>query len=76
VHIPTILLHVPPARQHGGLDTGTSTWCPARAGPTSTRDPLIVAAVPGVLVAVAALARVAPAIRAAPVDPVIARRSE
>jgi predicted permease len=43
---------------------------------TSARDPLIFIAVPAVLVAVAALASMAPAIRAARVDPVIALRSE
>jgi ABC-type antimicrobial peptide transport system permease subunit len=43
---------------------------------TSERDPLIFTAVPGALVAVAALASVAPALRAARVDPVIALRSE
>jgi putative ABC transport system permease protein len=43
---------------------------------TSERDPLIFAVVPAVLVAVAALASMAPAIRASRVDPVIALRTE
>jgi ABC-type lipoprotein release transport system permease subunit len=43
---------------------------------TSARDPLIFIAVPAVLVTVAALASMAPAIRAARVDPVIALRTE
>jgi ABC-type antimicrobial peptide transport system permease subunit len=43
---------------------------------TSERDPLIFVAVPGLLVVVAALASMAPAIRAARVDPVIALRTE
>src|SRR5262249_20905544 len=41
---------------------------------TSVRDPLIFAAVPAALLAVAALASMAPAIRAARVDPVVALR--
>ena len=43
---------------------------------TSERDPLIFAAVPAALLAVAALASMAPALRAARVDPVVALRSE
>jgi putative ABC transport system permease protein len=43
---------------------------------TSQRDPVIFAAVPAILVAVAALASMAPAIRAARVDPVVALRTE
>jgi putative ABC transport system permease protein len=43
---------------------------------TSERDPVIFVAVPAVLVAVAACASMAPAIRAARVDPVIALRAE
>ena len=43
---------------------------------TSERDPVIFIAVPAVLVAVAALASMAPAMRAARVDPVIALRTE
>jgi predicted permease len=43
---------------------------------TSDRDPLIFVAVPALLVAVAALASMAPAIRASRVDPVIALRTE
>jgi putative ABC transport system permease protein len=43
---------------------------------TTERDPLIFGGVPAVLLAVAALASIAPAIRAARVDPVIALRSE
>ena len=43
---------------------------------TSERDPLIFVAVPAVLVTVAALASMAPAIRAARVDPVVALRTE
>ena len=43
---------------------------------TSARDPLIFIAVPAALVAVAALASMAPAIRAARVDPVVALRAE
>jgi putative ABC transport system permease protein len=43
---------------------------------TSERDPLVFLAVPGALVVVAALASMAPAIRAARVDPVDALRTE
>jgi len=43
---------------------------------TSERDPLIFAAVPFVLILVAALASMVPAIRAARVDPVVALRTE
>jgi len=43
---------------------------------TSERDPLIFVAVPAVLVTVAALASMAPALRAARVDPVVALRTE
>jgi ABC-type antimicrobial peptide transport system permease subunit len=43
---------------------------------TSARDPLIFAAVPALLVGVAALASVAPALRASRVDPAIALRAD
>jgi ABC-type lipoprotein release transport system permease subunit len=43
---------------------------------TSERDPLIFVGVPALLVAAAALASTAPAIRAARVDPVIALRTD
>jgi ABC-type antimicrobial peptide transport system permease subunit len=43
---------------------------------TSPRDPLIFVAVPAVLLVVAALASMAPAIRAARVDPAVALRTE
>jgi predicted permease len=43
---------------------------------TSERDPLIFAAVPAALLAVAACASMAPALRAARVDPVVALRTE
>ena len=43
---------------------------------TSAHDPLIFAAVPLLLLVVAALASMAPAIRAARVDPVVALRTE
>jgi ABC-type antimicrobial peptide transport system permease subunit len=43
---------------------------------TEARDPLIFAAVPALLVAVAALASLAPALTAARVDPVVALRAE
>jgi len=43
---------------------------------TSERDPLIFAAVPAALLAAAAIASLAPALRAARVDPVVALRTE
>ena len=43
---------------------------------TSARDPLVFVAVPAALLAAAACASAAPAIRAARVDPVIALRAE
>jgi len=43
---------------------------------TSERDPIVFAAVPATLLAAAALASLAPALRAARVDPVVALRTE
>jgi ABC-type antimicrobial peptide transport system permease subunit len=43
---------------------------------TSARDPMVFGVVPAALVAVAALASMAPALRAARVDPVVALRTD